>query len=369
MAGAKILLITSEFPPNVGGIGNHAFSLATALSEEGYQVTVQADIINVGDDQLNEFASKQLFEINWIVRKKNLISTYYQRIYSATKAAGKVDAIICSGKFSLWLGAFIRFFHSQKKMIAVVHGSELDMKSAVGKWVTSQSLCKFNKIISVSKYTQSFLPKNLPKDIGTYVIPNGIYTKEFSNHLNQKLTGEPALITIGSVTERKGQLNVINALPAIISKFPSVAYHIVGKPVIKDELMQKMQVLKVEKYVQFYGAVTREKLIGLFGGGTIKMMLSSHTSKGDFEGFGIAVLEANALGIPAIGSKFSGIADAINDYKTGILVDPTNEVEIVNAIETILADYNTFSKNALKWAGQHDWKKIIKQYKEVLETN
>ena len=140
--------------------------------------------------------------------------------------------------------------------------------------------------------TNFIIEKNLSSSIIRFVIPNGINCAEFKVQNATPLEGEPALITIGSVTERKGQLNVINALPAIISKFPSVAYHIVGKPVIKDELMQKMQVLKVEKYVQFYGAVTREKLIGLFGGGTIKMMLSSHTSKGDFEGFGIAVLES-----------------------------------------------------------------------------
>lgn len=369
MAGSKILLITSEFPPNVGGIGNHAFSLATALSQEGFQVTVQADIINVSNSDLKDFSFKQPFIINWIVRKKNVVATYLQRILNAYKTSYKVEVIICSGKFSLWLGAFIRFFHSNKKLIAVVHGSELDMKSTVGKWITSKSLCKFNHIISVSTYTQGYLPNNLPKAIGRYVIPNGIYVSEFLKSNSKLLIGEPALITIGSVTERKGQLNVINALPAILSKFPKATYHIVGKPVIKEVLQQRMVELKVKEQVHFYGAVSRHELISLLGGGKIKMMLSSHTSRGDFEGFGIAVLEANALGIPAIGSKNSGIVDAIDNFKTGILVDPRNEVEIVNAIEKILSDYEFYSTNAIEWAKKHDWTRIIKQYKEVLETN
>ena len=39
----SILLITSEFPPQPGGIGNHAYYLALYLSKKGYEVQVIAD--------------------------------------------------------------------------------------------------------------------------------------------------------------------------------------------------------------------------------------------------------------------------------------------------------------------------------------
>jgi len=80
------------------------------------------------------------------------------------------------------------------------------------------------------------------------------------------------------------------------------------------------------------------------------------------------VLEANALGIPAIGSKNTGIEDAIENNKTGLLVDPKNISEIITAIEKILDNYSAFSENAKLWASQHDWKIIVKKYIEVIES-
>lgn len=369
MKHSSVLLITSEFPPNVGGIGNHAFSLANALSNEGYEVIVQADTIGVDEHELQLFSSQQSFKINWIERRKNLLSTYLQRVAKSIKNSGEVEVIICSGKFSLWLGFLIQLFRSGKKLIAVVHGSELDLKSSIAKKITTVSLSKFNKIISVSNYTQSYLPKNLSSRIGTYVIPNGISIEEFSTPNVAKLSGTPALITIGSVTERKGQLNVINALPEILFTFPDAEYHIVGKPVLKELLDIQIQNLQLNGKVHFYGAVSRQDLIGLLAGAKIKLMLSSHTAKGDFEGFGIAVLEANALGIPVIGSKDSGIADAIDHFKTGILVDAKNVKEAAEAIRKILDNYDFYAANAIAWAKLHDWKNIVKQYKAVIETD
>lgn len=366
--GPKILLISSEFPPNVGGIGNHAYNLAKSLSKEGYRVTVIADIIDVAETELAAFEALQSFRINWIKRKGFVLQTYLQRIFKTLQLSDKTDQIICSGKFSLWLAILIRFFHPGKDLVAVVHGSELDLKSSLPKKVTSFSLKRFNKIVSVSNYTARFLPATLSARIKRFVIHNGINCEEFEATTSVKLPGEPALITVGSVTERKGQENVINALPVLLATYPNAAYHVVGKPVIKAALEKRAKQLQVNSRVRFYGAVDRKELLEKLSGADIKMMLSNHTADGDFEGFGIAVLEANFYGVPVIGSKNSGIADAIEDNETGILVNPQNPAEILNAVNSILNNYSYFSLNAKAWAIQHDWKNIVKEYVVALKA-
>ena len=60
--------------------------------------------------------------------------------------------------------------------------------------------------------------------------------------------------------------------------------------------------------------------------------------RGEVEGFGIVFLEAAACAKPVIGSKSGGIADAVIDGDTGILVDPLNEDEIARAIIRVLQD-------------------------------
>ena len=357
-----ILIISSEFPPNVGGIGNHAYNLARALANKGFDISVVADIMDVDDKELASFSSREHFKIHWIKRKRFTVLTYVTRILKALSLAAKVDKVICSGKFPLWIATLIRVRYPNKELIAVVHGTELDLKLAASKKITSYSLGKFNKIISVSNYTRQFLPKSLPLHIRRFVIHNGINGSEFNIKSSSALSGKPALITVGNVTDRKGQENVVNALPEVLVKYPATQYHIVGKPTNREKIESRAKALKVEKSVQFYGVVGRDELLQKLQGATIKLMLSNHTAEGDFEGFGIAVLEANAVGVPAIGSKNSGIADAIEHEKTGLLVDQYNQKEVATAIKTILDNYNYFSSNAKKWAGQHDWKIIVKEY-------
>ena len=370
MNGAgSILIISSEFPPNVGGIGNHSFNLARSLANTGYRVTVLADSIDVDASERSAFASKQNFTVCFVVRRRLVVLSYLYRIVKAIELSRKKQVVICSGKFSLWLGIIIRFISVKKHIAAVVHGSELDIKSAVPKQLTTYALTKFNNIISVSKYTQSFVPRNLSPSIGKQVIHNGINMEEFSETGNNVLNGQPSLITLGSVTERKGQVNVIKALPNIIEKYPGAHYHIIGKPVIQKELQQVAEDLHVAHAVTFYGAVDRCVLIDKLSGATIKLMLSNHTKDGDFEGFGIAVLEANALGIPVIGSLNSGIEDAIVHEQTGMLVDAHNPEQVTAAIGVILNSYDFFSANARKWAEAHDWKIIIKQYEQALHLS
>ncbi len=366
IASNKILLITSEFPPNVGGIGNHAYNLAKALSAEGFIITVIADIIGINEFERNAFAGNQPFHIKWIERKSFILQTYLRRIYTSLDLAGDVSKVICSGKFSLWTGAMIKIFYPNKKLIAVVHGSELTIKSSLARRATSYALKKFRSIISVSNYTRRFLPAGLPLAITIKVIHNGIDFNEFCKQPHRLLEGDPALITIGSLTERKGQENVINALPKIMKFFPSVQYHMIGKPVIQQRIESIAKQLNVQHHISFYGSVDRENLLKKIMGATIKLMLSNHTADGDFEGFGIAVLEANAFGIPAIGSRDSGIAEAIQHEKTGLLVDPKNAIEVAAAIEKIMTNYDSFSANAKEWARQHDWKIIVKEYIHTL---
>ena len=125
--------------------------------------------------------------------------------------------------------------------------------------------------------------------------------------------------------------------------------------------------LQVEEHITFYGALARFQLTQKLAAAKIKLMLSMHTANGEFEGFGIAVLEANALGVPVIGSRDSGIADAIVNRKTGILVNPDDAREITDAIEEIESDYAFYSANAKAWATRHDWINIVERYIEVIE--
>jgi phosphatidylinositol alpha-1,6-mannosyltransferase len=95
-------------------------------------------------------------------------------------------------------------------------------------------------------------------------------------------------------------------------------------------------------------------------------MLSNESQTGDVEGFGIAILEANAMGIPAIGSLGCGIEDAIDTSNTGFLIDTDDARSFQESIIQILNDRSRFKNNSKEWAQQHDWDRLIERYLVLL---
>lgn len=93
------------------------------------------------------------------------------------------------------------------------------------------------------------------------------------------------------------------------------------------------------------------------------------------EGFGNVIIEAGAMGTPAIASDIPGPRDAIINGITGLLVPPKSTQELVNAMTQLLhespATYRTFSYNAFYYAAKKFdnrvlCEKIVEHKKNIL---
>lgn len=359
----KVLLVTSEFPPQPGGIGAHALAVATYLSKRGFDVVVSCDQRSENGEEELIFDKKQPFVVHRTKRKKPLLRTFSNRVRIAKKHAKNADVVLVSGKFSLWIGGYLKR-QKQTKVIAILHGSELLLKNTSLRKFTKRSLLRMDACISVSNYTASLLKNETGLD--SAVIFNGfMQSQTMPSKITQK-DNDIKLITVGNVTQRKGQHNVIEALPLLNTKFKNIEYQMVGIPSDKERVLLKAKALSVADQISFLGRVSEEEKIKLLKEATVFVMLSEQTESGDVEGFGIAILEANAIGIPAIGAKFCGIEDAINDGFSGKLVDPHNPQEIVEAVAEILNNYEAYSDNAIQWASRFTWEKLIDDYIAII---
>lgn len=359
----SLLIITSEFPPQPGGIGNHAWHLAKSFQKNGIDVQVISDQRSGEGKEEQKFDAQQDFQVFRIKRRTFIFFSYLHRIIKAFQLAKSNDTVLLSGKFSIWIGGFLSLFLT-KKYVAVLHGSEVLLPSTIQRGYTNFCLQKFTHLIAVSNYTKSLVAHLKLKNIT--VIPNGFEISHYAEKPKEYDSAGLTLVTVGNVTPRKGQHNVIQALPEIKKKYPQVKYHIVGIPTTQERLEILAEQLGVKENLVFHGRISETEKLTILEHSTIFVMLSEHTAKGDVEGFGIAILEGNALGLPGIGAKGCGIEDAIKNYDSGVLVDAKNEEEIVKAIDTILANYSKYSENALRWTKNFTWDKIIQQYLKVI---
>jgi phosphatidylinositol alpha-1,6-mannosyltransferase len=370
----KIIIVSSEFPPLPGGIGNHAYGLFRAFTKLGFDVSVLTNSRHPESENLWVNANLIRHKVKFLPRRKVEFLTYLMRVVEFFKLIKEANSkneeswFIYSGKFSVWLlGLWV--FNNRTKSCVVIHGTEL-LQIGFAKRLFQKSLNKADLVVSVSNFTKTRLHEHyMVPHSKSFVINNGYLPKqnslikviEFSERGNEKLN----LITVGNLTERKGQINVIEAIPNIKKFIPCVNYTMVGIPTELKFINPTIQELKLEKEINIVGAVEDDEKWYLLGQADIFMMLSQELKNGDFEGFGIAILEANSIGVPAIGSRNSGISDAIRDGFSGVLVDPCDKIEIANAVLTIMANYPFFSNEAKKHALTFQWDQKILEYINV----
>lgn len=363
------MVVTSEFPPMPGGIGNHAYNLCVFLVRSGYSVKVLTNKRALSDAVFNEFiAANANLSITALERNSNPLITYLKRVMAYKKLlAEKPEKIIFSGKFSIWLAAL--GWHKSRSW-GIIHGSEIKQQGIKKRWFR-RGLDRLSGIISVSGFTQEHLLEAFPHLIHQHcvVINNGFDLPRYKIPKRTIIPGECHLITVGGMHRRKGQHNIIAALPSLKQIFPQIRYTIAGLPLSMTDLQDLAQSLGVEKHVRFVPNPSREELVALLMEAHVFAMLSENLPNGDIEGFGIAILEGMSLGLPAIGSKNSGIRDAIDHHQSGILINNIHDSsEIVEAIKAIVANYDGYTDNALTWSERFRWSFVIQQYLNELET-
>lgn len=365
----KILLVASEFPPGPGGIGHHAWFLAKELSKaEDVTIEVVCPKDYATQKQVLQFDTKSPFIIHRFRRVKGL--TYFFRMCKLIGLLTKNNYthFWSSGKFALWLVWLQRIFAPKAKTLCVLHGSEVNLPNKYLRKLTHFSIAQFDIIVAVSKFTQSLLPFwILQKKIKLKIIPNGLDKSDYVCQNKIRLLGEPALLTVGHVSPRKGQHRLIKALPQLLDKFPGVHYHIVGRPIEQQKLERLALELQVSEHVTFHGSIRHhEELWDYYAAADVFVLLSENQANGDVEGFGIVALEANACGIPVLGAKYCGVEEAVAHEKSGYLVDGEDASAILEGVHFCFEHKDQLKYSSIAWAMEHDWSIVSKHFEACI---
>ncbi|MGI0011512.1 MAG: glycosyltransferase family 4 protein [Nitrosopumilaceae archaeon] len=136
----------------------------------------------------------------------------------------------------------------------------------------------------------------------------------------------------GVLRVQKGQIFAIRAMPhLLISEDKRVVLHLFGDGPDRDELQNFVNGLGIVENVKFHGDVNDPE-VHMFAMDVI--LIPSL-----FESFGYVAIEAMALQKLVITNKVGGLLEVI-DEQTGILIEPENEMEVVNAIRSCLLRRN-----------------------------
>ena len=377
----KLLLFPSEFPPGPGGIGSHAYQVALHLCKMGWAVTVLSPQEYAQLDEVRAFNDSQPFQVVPLVGTSPLrpltALNRFSMLYSWVKN-WQPDVMLASGARPVWLAALLARLCPLKWM-AVGHGLEFGTSSFWCRQLSRRAYSAADGVICVSHYTRGRMLEMGVAPKLEVVIPNGADEESFQLLEPDKiidfrrrlgLEQNPLLLTVGHVSERKGQDIVIRALPLVLKSAPEAHYLMAGLPTLREPLANLARSLGVEDRVHFLGRLDPETLVRAYNACDVYIMTSRHSRSGDFEGYGIAVVEAAFCGKPAVVSAGSGLEEAVKADETGLVVPQEDPEATAGAIVRLLNGETLrrqLGEKARERAlGEQTWTNRIAEYDRIL---
>jgi glycosyltransferase involved in cell wall biosynthesis len=239
------------------------------------------------------------------------------------------------------------------------------VRSGVISYLYRKSLYRVYKFLSISQFTADLFRKKVFSNDATFVVPLGVDFERFFKDVNRDDTSkkEESFCLVGMIKERKGVLFAIQAIELLIPKFPRVKLYLVGDDQTSFAIECKNYVEKnnLSGKVKFVGRIDDKGLEDIYTKCLANVLPSVNTSDGCFEGFGLVHLEANASGIPSIGSSNCGNESAIIEGVNGYLAEQRNVHSISEKMKLVLEkfeqnDYNKLVESSIEHARKNDWK-------------
>jgi phosphatidylinositol alpha-1,6-mannosyltransferase len=336
----RLLMITPNFPPEVGGVQTYAVELARHLAPRCDQFV----LLTRRRAQSRSVDAQLAFEVRRVACPGDNLAFSAIPAVSLLRHGNQFDAIFATH----WSAAFAALHSPPAQhlppVLCAAHGKEIVIRplaqNALLQGLYDRArrsvLQRATRFVAVSQFTAELLLGEGVEQRRVSTIVNGVDPSFFApqdmlplrNELG--LGGRPVLLTVARLVERKGIDRVIAALPLIVRTVPDLLYVIVGTGPDEARLKALASTLAMDRHIRWIGRAGREALRDWYNM-CDAFVLTSFSRNGDVEGFGLATLEASACGKPVIASREGGMADALVVGETGLLVDPDDPQALADA--------------------------------------
>jgi phosphatidyl-myo-inositol dimannoside synthase len=354
--GTPSLLLVHDFPPIGGGIARamgelarHAPTGALVVStgrqtgSERFDATIgtRIDRLDVPSERLRHITGLA----RWAIRARTL---------ARETSAGFVWAgnLKPAGHIARWLAARDRLPYG-----LLVYGLDLNrirmqaLRSPMKRRVARGIIGSAAGTVAISRWTADLF-RDLAMELGVpdaaarvRVVPLGVDTARFRPDparllLRERLSLAGArrwALTVARLVPHKGADVALEVVAALVREGHDLGYMVAGEGPARAALEAQAASLGIADRVRWLGGVPDEALPGLYAAADLYLGLSREEGP-QAEGFGLALLEAQASGVPVVAGRSGGTADAVADGVTGLLVPPTDLPAIVAATRVLLDD-------------------------------
>ncbi|MFB6226681.1 MAG: glycosyltransferase family 4 protein [Candidatus Paceibacteria bacterium] len=373
----KVLIVTLEYPPQIGGIAAYVDQFASALDPENVVVLAPPQ------EGAKQHDAKKEFEI---YRKMFYLPKFlwprWLMLYFSIRSVMKQEDIdilylhhIIPVGYVAWI---LKKLHSLPYLvfshgIDIISATRSDWKKRWVKKVAHES----EQIITNSESLNDRLLQRVPeikKEETTvlYPCPEDIFkTQPPQNEIDQLETklgveGKQVMLTVSRLVKGKGIEHLVKLMPEILKERPHLVWVIVGDGPQRENMENLISKYNLQNVVRFVGEEEHDNLPPYYYLADLFVELT-HPHHGVEEGLGLVFLEAAAAGLPVVAGDSGGVEEAVLDGETGYVVGTFRDEEVKDKITNLLDDRDLAQQMGQKAKERIEekfvWEKQLKKLK------
>jgi rhamnosyl/mannosyltransferase len=331
----RVVHVGKYYPPYRGGIETVVEQLSRGLARRGVDVT--ALVSNDGPETVDE--TLQGVRVIRLARSALINSQPFN--LGLRRALRELAADVVHFHTPNPLGALTLLSTQPTAASVVTHHSDVVRQKVLGVAATAAHALFYARCDAIvaptprhiqhsrllSRFQHKATVIHLPIDKQPY----GSATPHWDEALPSDWQDQPLALFVGRLVYYKGLDVLLNAMASIAG----MRLAIVGTGALERELRDLSGRLGLDRRVLFMGALSDERLRGLYKCARVLVLPSTAPS----EAFGMVQLEAMASGCPVVSTNLkSGVPYVNRDGETGIVVPPGDVPSLVAALERLRDD-------------------------------
>lgn len=218
-------------------------------------------------------------------------------------------------------------------------------------------------IVVVSASTRAQVRRLLGFTGPIHIVPNGVAVRDAPS---VRRSATPIIACVTRLVPQKRLHLLIDMLPGLRARWPELHVDIAGTGPSQDALAAQVEQAGLGDVVTLHGRVSDERRNELLARAWLTV------SPSVAEGWGLSIVEANALGLPSCAFAVPGLRDSIRHGATGWLTPEGGDLQssVLQALEQ-LADPARAARIASAcraWAARFTWEQSTERLAAVLVT-
>lgn len=349
----KLLLLTRNMPPIIGGMERLIWHIADELSAE-YEVQAVAPTGSADHAPKGIEITEAPISPLW----RFLVQLLFSAFFISMKWRPQ---IIFAGSGLTAPIAYILSRLTRAKAIVYLHGLDIEIKNLFYRLIWMPLIRRCDRIIVNSNNTRRLAIAAGIDESHIDILHPGVDLPDLAQAQNAaneflrryNLHHTPLMLYVGRINERKGLFPFVqNILPMVIEGSPSAKLIVIGDEPkyalhqgrrILDKVHSSIDKNHLQEHVIFLGSPPYhdpELTNAYFACNALVFPVQDIS--GDAEGFGMVALEASAHGTPTVAFSAGGVPDAVKDGVSGRLFNPGDDTGFAEC----LINYLDYEKTA-----------------------